>query len=182
MTKATARLQAVPSIKDGKGPDTKDKASAIVEGRKKSEAAEAYLLERIDNAQRLETFLKRFDFETLVRLEDGIKTIKDLKRRQAEEERKAEEEREKVAQQIREMAAKAGIDLELKGVKEAKRRTADPERYAVKFKDTGDIFYWSGHGHAPKAFKYAMKEKGYKKEDLLNPKTGKFFEIAKAPK
>lgn len=184
-----AQLKAVPSLteepakEEAKANPIAEKGTAMAEGRRKTEEAEAYLMERINSAQRLEAFLNRLNFDTLVKLEDGIKLIKDRKRLEAEEERKAQIEREKVEQKILELAAAAGIELEITGAKKRKRKAGtDPEKYAVHFKDTGETFYWSGCGMPPKPFKYAIEEKKFKKETLLNPKNGKPFGIAKAPK
>lgn len=181
VTKISAKREAEEKLKEELA--AQERANAIAEGRRKSGEALEYLLERINVAQRLETFLDKLEFEQLVKLEDGIKAIKDKKRREAEAERLAAAEREKIEQQIRELAAKHGIDVELKGsaAVKKKRKGVDPERYAVKFEDTGNIYYWSGMGHPPKAFKHAL-EKGFKKEALLKPASGNVFSISKEPK
>lgn len=162
------------------------KADAIAEGRRKSQEAREWLLERINVAQRLESFLLKLEFDELLKLESGIAAVKHQKRIEAEEERKAEEARQAAAQKIREIAAQAGLAIEIPGQQKIKakrtrsRANIDPEKYAVKFQDTEQTHFWSGMGRAPAPFAHAMK-KGYKKEELLNPKSGKVLTMAKGP-
>lgn len=175
MSKSAAKLQAIEKREPSRG-------DAIAIGRRRTAEAEQYFLEKLDSAQKLEAFLKKFDFDQLVKLEDTVKKVKEEKRRDAEEERKAAEEREKVEQKIKELATEHGIELEIKGATARKRKVkANPEKYAIEFKDTGNIYYWSGMGHPPKYFKHAL-DKGIKKETLLNPKSGKPYGMTKEPK
>lgn len=163
--------------------DNTTKAAAIAEGRRKSEEAKAWLLERINTSQRLEAFLCKLEFDELLKLESGIANVKHQKRVEAEEQRKQEAARQAAAQKIRELAAEAGLDVDITGTPKAKRSRAgiDPEKYAIKFDDTEQTHYWSGMGRAPAPFAHAMKKGGYKKEELLNHKNGKVFTMAKGP-
>jgi len=176
-----ANAAKIPSIKDAQlKKQAKEKGAAILEGRKKAAAAEEYILERLNVAQRLEAFLNRLEFDQLLKLEDGVKAVKERKRKEAEAERKAAEAREQAEQKLRELAAEHGIEIEVKGSAKKKRKSADPEKYAIHFGDTGNTYYWSGCGHAPKQFKAAL-DKGIKKDALINPKGGKPYSMAKEP-
>lgn len=165
--------------------ESNSKAAAIADGRRRAEEARTWLLERIHTAQRLDAFLSKLDFDELVKLEGGIARIKHEKRQEAEEERKQEEARQAAAQKIREMAAEAGLNVDIAGAQPAKRKAhrpnINPEKYAIRFQDTNQVHYWSGMGRAPTVFAHAMKKGGYKKDELLNHGEGRILTMAKSP-
>lgn len=151
-------------------------------GRQKAIEVQEFLEERFTSTQRAEAFFKRFDYDFLVKMRSTIDEVaaakhKEFLQEQAELAKKAE-----AIEKIRALAAEHDIEIEgmsngKKKKKGARKRNLDPEKYAVKYKDEPQPHFWTGFGHAPKPFKAAM-EKGFKKEDMLNPKTGKYFEIS----
>lgn len=156
-------------------------ASNTVLGKQKSKECEDFLRERFTSRQRAVAFFNRFDYAFLDDLLSVAAEVKKEKYKEYQEELKVIAEQQEAMQKIKEIAAKHGLDID--GLttgdttKTHKKKQIDKQKYAMKFAGDDTIHYWSGFGRPPAPFKELL-ERGFKKEDAVNPKNGNCFELS----